>query len=1258
METISLVTINCNGLANNIKRKDYFTKLHEMNNNIYLLQETHWLESEENFIRSGWGGEVIVAGNSKNSGGTAILFNNNFQHKVVKTLKDVNGQYIICSIEFNNKRYTLINLYGPSNGDHEDFFDIVVNNVDNEDTENLLIGGDFNCVLDPILDRKNCTGPDTRPRSRAKIKDIMVRLNLKEVFREFHPDRLAYSWRRFQTNKQCRLDYFLISEELLNDTKSIDIGTSYRSDHSPVILKLKKNAFVRDKLFWKFNNSLLSDPDYVKEIKIVISDCKKLYGALVYNHDTIDSIPLEDLVITISEDIFLETILLQIRGKTISYASYKKKKENEKEKQLETKIENLEHSLNRFNQTELDNLKAELELLRDKRIKGIALRSKVKWITDGEKINKYFCNLESRNYNDKMLPLIELDNGDIIDSQPEIKNEVKKFYENLYKKRNVTDCSFDDLNNLQKQLPNEDKAMLEEDLSIEEVKLAIKNLSLGKSPGPDGFTSEFFKFFILDLGIFILRAANTCFQKGVFTPTFRQGNIVLIPKENKPKRFIKNLRPISLLSTIYKIISTCISNRLKQVLPQLIDESQNAFLKFRNLSSNVRFIYDTLVYTEKEQIPGMLLSIDFEKAFDCISWSFLFKSLSFFNFGPKFIRWIQLFYTDLTSCITINGQNSDWFNIERGVRQGDPSSPYLYLICAEILSLMIKNNDQIKGIRMNNNVNLLSQFADDTTLSLDGTEESLTQAIDTITRFSTYSGLKVNEQKSMIIWIGSRKGSQIRYLRDRNFVWEPGDIFKIVGIKFSTNLETITRINYENKIDEIKQLLNKWKKRNISPIGKIAIIKCMIMSKITHLIMNLPDPDEKFINLLEKELYSFIWDSKPNKIGKATLCKEYAEGGLRMVNVRHTITSLKTSILRKIHTDRFLSNWTENLYPNIIQIKRYGIDFIKKIKKDLNNEFWIDILKHMEKIYTKAKPNNYEEIVTDHLFYNENIIRDRNSIFIRNWAENDILYIHQLMKDNGVFLSYLEFQNKYPNIQTNILDFLGVVRAVKRYVNRFQKPVDFVLVLQSNKPWLWLNKGNKFILSKLNDNQLNPAAILKWNQLFHNINWKKVFTTVYTSTTEVKLRWFQYRIIHRIIPTQRFLYIRKIVGSPLCNFCYSVEQDIDHLFFDCRVVNNFWIELENLLKNNCIHCQGLNISKELVIFGTTNTFHSDKVFDLLLIWAKFFIYKCKLDNITPRFTNFHKILKYRYTIEKLIANKKNNQTACLQDWNLYSKIIS
>ena len=270
------------------------------------------------------------------------------------------------------------------------------------------------------------------------------------------------------------------------------------------------------------------------------------------------------------------------------------------------------------------------------------------------------------------MTIIETDNGDIIHDCDSIVKEVKHYYENLYSSREerLLHDDFDDI--VFPSLSEEEREGIEGLISLDEVLHALKGMKNDKSPGSDGFISEFFKFFFQDLGDFIVRSINFGFEKGEMSV------IRDIPKEGKDKSRLKNWRPISLLNTVYKIASCCIAEIIKTVIDKLIHEDQKGFLKGRYIGENIRLVYDTLLFAEKNHIPGLLLQADLEKAFDSVSWAFIDKCLSFFNFGNDIKRWISAFYTNIASCVSVNGKYSQWFKIYRGTRQGDPLSLLIF----------------------------------------------------------------------------------------------------------------------------------------------------------------------------------------------------------------------------------------------------------------------------------------------------------------------------------------------------------------------------------------------------------------------------------------------------------------------------------------------------------------------------------------------------------------------------------------------------
>ena len=190
----------------------------------------------------------------------------------------------------------------------------------------------------------------------------------------------------------------------------------------------------------------------------------------------------------------------------------------------------------------------------------------------------------------------------------------------------------------------------------------------------------------------------------------------IIPKKDKDPRELKNWRPISLLNTDYKILTKMLAIRLQNVISPLVAPDQTGYIKNRYIGENIRTIVDMINYLNECHKPGILLQLDFEKAFDSISWKFLHTTLQHFGFGENFRKWISTIYNNSHSCVTNNGYHSEFFKITRGIRQGCPISALLFVLVVEVMANNIRKNSEIKGIELNEKVIKISQLADDTTI--------------------------------------------------------------------------------------------------------------------------------------------------------------------------------------------------------------------------------------------------------------------------------------------------------------------------------------------------------------------------------------------------------------------------------------------------------------------------------------------------------------------------------------------------------------
>ena len=246
----------------------------------------------------------------------------------------------------------------------------------------------------------------------------------------------------------------------------------------------------------------------------------------------------------------------------------------------------------------------------------------------------------------------------------------------------------------------------------------------------------------------MIRSLNHAYETGQLSITQKRGVIKLIPKKDAEPYYMKNWRPLTLLNCDYKIATKAIANRLKNVIRNLINSDQTGFTKSRFIGENIRLIDSIICFAKEKNIPGLLLFSDFEKAFDTLECPFIMKTLQYFGFGPSILSWIKCFYSNIESCVLNNGWTSNFFEIQRGVRQGCPLSPYLFVLSVEVLAKEIRKDRNIKGIFVNQRELKISQYADDTTLILDGSNDSLSASLNTLNNFSEISGLRLNNKKN------------------------------------------------------------------------------------------------------------------------------------------------------------------------------------------------------------------------------------------------------------------------------------------------------------------------------------------------------------------------------------------------------------------------------------------------------------------------------------------------------------------------------
>lgn len=1236
---LKIISLNVRGMNKSIKRRKIFRWLHQQNAHCCFLQETYSSNQTIKQWESEWGGKLFYNHGTNHSKGVMILVNPKHEFELKRCTKDKNGRVLILDAKVDDQHVVLVNIYAPNvTAQQVHFFQELNTTLTDYEEESIVIGGDFNCAL-TTKDRISVRSHVNKDMTIKEIQQLMTNYSLCDIWREKNPQTQSFTWRDNAFKSQSRLDYFLVSSELGSLTKECDIAFTQFSDHSAVIFNVQSSEHQRRSGpgFWKFNSSLLEDETYVNKIRDNIKLYKEKYKEV------------EDLGLK------WDVIKMELRSFTIFYSKQKAKKERDKEKILITKLNELQQKLDTSRNDhktiqEFYMLKLKLEKITNKRIKGTILRSKARWYEDGEKNSRYFLNLEKRSSLKKKITKLTLSDGKETEDPTEILEEEKSFYKTLYssKKVNPDDPGFDIFfnNNLITPLDEDQSKKCEGKLTEEECNQALNHMQSGKTPGSDGFTSEFYKCFWEDIKTEVLASINYGFDKGKLSICQRRGIISLLPKKDKPTNLLNNLRPISLLNTDYKIATKAIARRLENILPFIINPDQTGYIKGRYIGENVRLISDMIKYTTDKNLPGIAIFLDFEKAFDSIEWNFLYKALDKFNFGCELKNWIQILYNDISSCVINNGYASEFFNLQRGVRQGCPLSGMLFVLGIEILARAIKQNTNIEGIKIGTHEIKITQYADDTTLFLKNLN-SLKELLHILERFERCSGLKINPTKSEAMWLGKWKNREDTPF---NFRWQKDSVYAL-GIHFSNDDETCEKLNFFSKLNVLENTLNSWKRRKLTLLGRINIVKTLGLSKLIYNASVLPVP-KAFCELVNKITFGFIWDNKTPKIKKSTIIGDKGNGGLNMIDF-----TLMNKALKCIWVKRFnlKSNAAWRIIPDEATYQMGCFNFLLSCKfnakeNKINNlppfyervlQYWYDLRENDQCFGSNAKKTI--------IWNNRDIKVDNKTIFWRTWFDKNITFIDNLLDINSDFLSYDVFSFKY-QIQINFLAYCGLVNAIPPEVKKAIKAQEN----QQNQPAQQVLEPNNLTTKIIHQRLVKQSfsePTSKQRLVDYGIAPERItdyYKLAFSITREIKLVMFQFKILHNIVFTKSKLFKAKLTNDSSCYLCKSDKQDLTHMLYSCPFVTQFWDLFDNWYR----HCTASTIDRSIVkvVYGILEPNNLSRLTNHLLLIAKYYIYCCSIKEEPLSLQTFQALVVNKCEIEKQVATRSNSLKTFYNKW--------
>lgn len=531
-------------------------------------------------------------------------------------------------------------------------------------------------------------------------------------------------------------------------------------------------------------------------------------------------------------------------------------------------------------------------------------KSRVQWLALGDQNTQFFHHkLKPHCVRNKILSL-NTSTGVRLTDPTEIKKEILGYYEGLL------GSSFDQKMDaypalrlaLTRKVGSEFKDGLVKAVSREEVKAAMWSIKGDKALGPDGFTSAFFQHYWDVVGSDVTEAILLFFRSGILPKSWNSTVLSLIPKSQAPST-IKDFRPITCCNVVYKCIAKILASRVQAILPGLISPCQSAFIKGKSIVDNILLMQEVVKnYHKNEGSPRCAIKMDIMKAYDSVDWAFLFDIMSLMEFRHQYILWVKVCVSTPMFSITINGQFEGYFPGRKGLRQGDPLSPYLFLLVMEGFSALFQYKMVQTGFVFHPKCQPLQLshliFVDDLFVSSGADPQSFKTIQDTLQDFYFFSGLKPNMQKSSIFFAGVSHHGKLRLC---NILPIPEGFLpvKYLGVPLiSTRLRSA---DCSQLMDRILCRIQSWTNKKLSYGGRTQLVISVLFSIQVYWssIFILP---QKVLKDIDKMLRAFLWagpDLKPcgAKVAWSTICTPKEEGGL---GFRHLSTWNKAAMSRHI----------------------------------------------------------------------------------------------------------------------------------------------------------------------------------------------------------------------------------------------------------------------------------------------------------------------------------------------------------------------
>eukprot|EP00253_Pinus_taeda_P002811 PITA_02811 len=834
--------------------------------------------------------------------------------------------------------------------------------------------------------------------------------------------------------------------------------------------------------------------------------------------------------------------LKNLKKATISWAKERKLKQNEE-------LGNIREELKQLESVEVDGYSSQsskdrilhLEKLQNKILldkeEEWRIKSRAVWIKSGDENTKFFHNFAKGRKAANTIWRLKNEEGRMVNSFSELSGLGKRHFQNIFSDPGEATIAevLQTAQSFPRFIEEDETEALSSPVTKEEVEAAMKLMGKDKSPGPDGWTIELFLHFFDQLGSEITEVIEESRQKGTVYRPFNSTFIALIPKKDDPESF-EDFRPISLCNCIYKIIAKVIALRLAPILSQNISMEQFGFLDGRQIHEAIGVAQEVIHSIRMKKKKGVVLKIDLSKAYDRISWLYLRMLLTHLGFNYSFVSWIMGCITNINFVVLVNGAASSFFISQRGLRQGCPLSPLLFLLVAEGLSRLIhkaRRTKKVKGIEVAINLFITHLlFVDDILIFTNGSPDELKELKCIFDLFLKATGMQINTRKSQACVADFVRRERNSLANLFPFPIQPLDTpFKYLG--FWLKPVGYKKEDWNWLIAKIEARISHWSFRWLSRAGRLTLIKSVLLAILVYWAALTWIP-KGVLEKIRRICSRFLWaGSKESSVlpwvawDKVARPKEWGGWGIKR------LPDFSLSLAAK-------SGWRlitmENLWTRVVKRKYIDPtpleDWIRSQNKKIKNASVI--WKATVEAFTVIDQGLAWKVGDGRLI---RIGRDPWVGCNEDYALSPGLLRH--LDSKGITsLNQVEKIGQstiWGQAWKNDVD-LGInVRWKAEWESKTgdYSPKDGYLFLMGKKGW----------------------DIPDW--------WAK---NLWKLKSPAKARLFLWCILKRKVPTWEILQARFLAGPSRCPLCKSDGETINHLFIFCAFTRQIWAEVTTLLK--------------------------------------------------------------------------------------------